>query len=250
MSRRDDEKRRAGERPDREPSDAERPRPLERDEMETAQKLSAPAGAAAGAAAGATAGMVTGPFGPFGALVGALVGAAAGSAVGATEVATARSVEEAERTADYERLWNSMPGHADDRSFESMRPALRFGYIAAQHPDFIGRDFSDAEPELRRHWPDAMHGRTGNWEGVRRYVEHAYSHARAAGLAERRDPTVIGSAGSAVDPVERERYRTERGDTGDAPQQLDDEQRESQEHQAMWRSNQGAEEHGGPNAVG
>jgi hypothetical protein len=44
-------------------------------------------------------------------------------------------------------------------------------------------------------------------------VRDAFGHARAEGVGARRDTRVIGSAGSAVDPVELERAR--RGEPSD-----------------------------------
>ena len=47
----------------------------------------------------------------------------------------------------------------------------------------------------------------GEWETVRPDVETSYGYARSRGLGVRRDDTVVGSAGSAVDPVELDESR-------------------------------------------
>ncbi|HEY0778993.1 MAG TPA: hypothetical protein VGD56_13565, partial [Gemmatirosa sp.] len=64
----------------------------------------------------------------------------------------------------------------------------------------------EAEPALREGWGD-LRSRAGAWDDVRQYVHDAYGHARSEGVGERRNPAVIGSGGSAVDPVELDRAR-------------------------------------------
>jgi hypothetical protein len=181
--------------------------PLTEDEKDTVKAASTPATAAAGAVAGATAGLATGVFGPIGMIVGAIVGGVGGAAAGAAGAVATDNLYTAEHDAHYQALWEGGPDHAADRTFEAVRPAYQFGHIAAQQPEFAGRYFGDVEPELRRRWPDELRTRAGEWGAVRRYVEDGYSHARSQGLGERRDRTVVGSAGSAVDPVELERAR-------------------------------------------
>ena len=188
--------------------DAATARPMTESEKDTVKAAGTSATAAAGAAAGATAGLATGVFGPIGAAVGAVVGAFGGAAAGAAGAQAATSdVYTAEHDAHYRALWESTPGRPADRTYESARVAYQFGHVAAQHPDYAGRYFGDVEPELRREWSDEFRARAGEWDAVRRYVEDAYSHARSQGLGERRDRSVVGSAGSAVDPVELERAR-------------------------------------------
>jgi len=181
--------------------------PLTEDEKDTVKAASTPATAAAGAVAGATAGLATGVFGPIGMIVGAIVGGVGGAAAGAAGAVASDNLYTAEHDAHYQALWEGGPDNAADRTFEAVRPAYQFGHIAAQQPEFAGRYFGDVEPELRRRWPDELRTRAGEWGAIRRYVEDGYSHARSQGLGERRDRTVVGSAGSAVDPVELERAR-------------------------------------------
>jgi hypothetical protein len=169
---------------------------------------SPPAGAVAGAVAGATAGLATGVFGPIGAMVGAIVGALGGGAVGAAGgQAAANDLYTEQDDAHYRTLWESRPDRNADQGFEAARVGYQFGHIAARHPDFASAHFADIEPELRRRWPNELRSRVGEWDAVRSYVEEGYSHARSRGAGERRDHTIIGSAGSAVDPVERDRSR-------------------------------------------
>jgi hypothetical protein len=177
---------------------------------------STPVTAVAGAVAGATAGLATGVFGPIGAMVGAIVGALAGGAAGAAGgQAVAGELYTAEHDAHYRALWESRRDRPADLSYDRARLAYQYGHIAAQQPAYGGRYFADVEPELRQRWTGDLSARGGEWEGVRRYAEDAYSHARSLGLGSRRDPTVVGSAGSAVDPGELERARAGLPSVGD-----------------------------------
>ena len=188
--------------------DAAVERPVAKDDETTVKATGAPAGAAAGAIAGATAGLATGVFGPIGAIVGAIAGGVGGATAGAAggQVA-ANDLYTGAADAHYRALWEAMPDRPGDRSFESVRLAYQFGHVAAQLPEYVGCHFGEVEPELRRQWSDDFRARAGAWEGVCHHVEDAFSHARSEGLGERRDRRVIGSAGSAVDPVELERAR-------------------------------------------
>ena len=174
----------------------------------TVKAVSPPAGAVAGAVAGATAGLATGVFGPFGAIVGAIVGALGGGAAGtAGGQAAANDLYTEQDDAHYRTLWEGRPDRNADQGFEAARVGYQFGHIAARQPDFTAAHFADIEPELRRRWPNELRSRVGEWDAVRSYVEEGYSHARSRGAGERRDHTIVGSAGSAVDPVELDRSR-------------------------------------------
>jgi hypothetical protein len=172
-------------------------------------------GAAAGAVAGAAAGLGTIAAGPLGAIFGALAGAAIGeaSAQGAAE-----SVYTNEHDEHYRALWEATPDRATGATYDAARPAYQLGHVAAAYPDFAGRDFHSAEPELRRIWDRDFRAQHGDWETVRHYVCDAYGHARAEGLGVRRDYGVIGTGGSAVDPVELERARAGLASRADAPE--------------------------------
>jgi hypothetical protein len=65
-----------------------------------------------------------------------------------------------------------------------------------------------AEAELRAAWDRDFRAQHGEWERVRRYVCDAYGHSRGENFGCRRDASVIGAAGSAVDPVELDRARS------------------------------------------
>jgi len=176
-------------------------RPMSDEERRTVKATSAPASAAAGAAAGATAGLVT-PLGPIGAGVGAVIGAVAGALAGGT--AGAAAADDAAWTDEDERHYRALyegAGPADAR-YDDVRAAYQYGHLAARHPDFAGRDFNEVEPDLASRWHDDLQRSVGSWSAVRSHARDAFGHARAEGAGVRREQRVIGSAGSAVDPVE------------------------------------------------
>jgi hypothetical protein len=172
-------------------------------------------GAVAGALAGAAAGLGTIALGPFGAIIGALVGATVGETAsrGVTEPTYTMVDDE-----HYQGLWEASPDRAADQGYDVARPAYQFGHIAAQLPQYAGRPFAAAEPELQRAWDADLRAQYGEWTRVRRYVCDAYGHARAEGLGVRRDATMIGPAGTAVDPVELERARAGLASNPDTPE--------------------------------
>jgi hypothetical protein len=178
-------------------------RPMSESERHAVQTTSAPAGALAGAAAGATAGLVT-PLGPIGAGVGAVLGAVAGALAGGTTGAAA--ADDATWTEDedrhYQALYEGDAGRRGDVGYDRVRGAYQFGHLAARHRDFAGRDWREVEPELEGRWHGDLRRDVGEWSVVRSHVRDAYGRARAEGAGVRRDASVIGSAGSAVDPVE------------------------------------------------
>ncbi len=163
--------------------------------------------AAAGAVAGTMAGLQSGALAGavtlgVGALAGAALGAAAGAALGED---AQRGQFTADADAHYRALYEASP--EGGRSYDAVRAAYVFGHVAAAEPGLAGRTFEQAEPALREAWTDELRARAGEWNGVRRYAHDAYGHARAEGAGERRDASVIGSGGSAVDPVELDRAR-------------------------------------------
>lgn len=174
----------------------------------------AAAGAVAGTMAGLQAGVLAGAatFG-VGAIAGAALGAAAGAALGED---AQRGQFTADADAHYRALYEASP--EGGRSYDAVRAAYVFGHIAASEPGLAGQTFEEAEPALREAWTDELRARAGTWDGVRRYAHDAYGHARADGAGERRDRAVIGSGGSAVDPVELDRARRGRSSVVDAPQ--------------------------------
>jgi len=173
------------------------------------------AGAVAGAAAGVAAGLGTIAAGPLGAIFGALAGAAVGAGAGA---GTAESLYNLDYDEHYRALWEGTPGRLADASFDTVRPAYQFGHIAAAQPEYAGRDFHGVESDLRGVWERDFAARYGTWDAMRGYVHDGYGHARSEGLGTRRDLNVIGTGGSAVDPVELARARAGLASRADTPE--------------------------------
>ena len=170
----------------------------------------------AGAVAGTAAGLNTMIVGPLGAVVGALI-AAEIAGVGSEAVVVETAEYGTEHDEHYRGLWMGEPDHPAEAEFETARPAYRFGHVAAYEPAFVGRDFIAAEPDLRALWERDL--RTyGEWERVRRYVCDAYGHSRSSNFGLRRDASVIGTGGSAVDPLELARARAGLASKPDTPE--------------------------------
>ncbi|AHG91890.1 hypothetical protein J421_4353 [Gemmatirosa kalamazoonensis] len=195
--------------------DAERPRTNDERDAAAGTAAGTATGAAAGAVAGVAAGLGTIAAGPLGAIFGAFAGAAIGAAGG---VGTEESIYTSEHEDHYRALWEATPGRAADASFDTARPAYQLGHVAASRPEYAGRDFHDVEGDLRRIWERDFAARHGSWEAARHYVCDGYGHARGEGFGVRRDTSVIGTGGSAVDPVELARARAGLASRADTPE--------------------------------
>lgn len=174
------------------------------------------AATALGAFAGAAAGLGTMIVGPLGAIVGAIVNAelaAVGSHVTVVESAYTPAYDE-----HYRALWESDPDRLADVPFDTVRPAYQFGHVAAYQASFVGRDFVAAEADLRALWERELRAMHGEWDGVRQHVCDAYGHSRAENLGIRRQEGVIGTGGSAVDPLELARARAGLASRPDSPE--------------------------------
>jgi hypothetical protein len=170
----------------------------------------------AGAVAGTAAGLNTMIVGPLGAVVGALIGAEL-AGVGSEAIVTEVAAYGPEHEEHYRGLWEAEPGHPAAATFESARPAYQFGHVAAYEPAFVGRDFIAAETDLRALWERDFRPH-GEWEHVRRYACDAYGHSRSANFGLRRDASVIGTGGSAVDPLELARAQAGLASKPDTPE--------------------------------
>lgn len=173
--------------------------------------------AAAGAVAGTMAGIQAGALAGaatlgVGMLAGAALGAAAGAALGED---AQRGQFTSESDAYYRALYEGAP--EGGKGYDAVRAAYVYGHVAASEPGLAGQTFGQAEPALRDAWNDELRARAGDWDHVRQYVHDAYGHAQSEGAGTRRDRTVIGSGGSAVDPVERDRAFHGLSSVPDAP---------------------------------
>jgi uncharacterized protein (TIGR02271 family) len=61
-------------------------------------------------------------------------------------------------------------------AWNTYEPAYRWGYTSGGHDRYRGRDFSSAEPDLRRDYEE-RHG-SGTWDQVKGAVRHAFDRAR------------------------------------------------------------------------
>lgn len=127
-------------------------------------------GMLAGAAIGTAAG-------PVGTLIGGIAGAVGGWWTGraVTEAASAMTTADDNHYRSHFEATNRLA----DRSYEEMRPAYHLGHIAANNPDYSGRDWNDVERDLQRGWnADATH-RYGDWSTVRGYANEGFIRGRS-----------------------------------------------------------------------
>jgi len=74
---------------------------------------------------------------------------------------------------------------AGNRTFAQAEPNYRAGFTAAHDERYSGRQFEDAEPELRREYETRSTGTTGrttgsgdNWEHLREEIRSGWNRAR------------------------------------------------------------------------
>jgi hypothetical protein len=148
-------------------------------------------GMLAGAAIGTAAG-------PIGTLIGGIAGAVGGWWTGraVTEAASAMT------TADddyYRSHFESSPNRLGDRGYEDVRPAYHLGHIAANNPDYSGREWNDVERDLQQGWNADATRRYGEWSTVRGYASEGFNRGRSTmGNAAARTDNAMHEAGSAV----------------------------------------------------
>jgi len=68
-----------------------------------------------------------------------------------------------------------------NRTFAQAEPNYRTGYTAAHDQRYSGRQFEDAEPELRREYETRSTGTTGSgdsWEHLREEIRSGWNRAR------------------------------------------------------------------------
>lgn len=124
-------------------------------------------GIAAGAAAGAAIGGVAGP-------VGAIAGAAIGGAIGGSAgESIARTVNPTVEEQYWETAYADRPYVEDGSSFETYRPAYRYGVEAYRsNPDAA---FDNLEPSLRNNWNISRGQSKLEWEDAREAARDAFT---------------------------------------------------------------------------
>lgn len=72
--------------------------------------------------------------------------------------------------------WERRPYVTADRTFEFYRPGYRYGFESATK--YRGRDWNDAEVELRAGWDTYEHRGESRWEHVKDAVRDAWDRVR------------------------------------------------------------------------
>lgn len=133
-------------------------------------------GGVSGVLAGAAIGSLAGPIGT---VVGGIAGAVGGWWAGREISEAAQHYTDAD-DAFYRNHYDASDRRLADRSYDEVRPAYQLGHIAGQNPEYAGRPFESAEPDLRRGWDTTTSDAHGTWDQVRGYARDAYT--RSLGL--------------------------------------------------------------------
>lgn len=148
------------------------------------------AGGAAGVASGAMIGTVIG--GPPGTIVGAVAGALGGWWAGHGAAHAAKNISEDDERY-YRSHYDSTAGRLADRTYEHARPVYHFGYLAAEHPEYRGREFDAIEADLQKGWTDDLRLKYGEWTTVRGYAREGWSRRRLSADAPREGEEGLGN---------------------------------------------------------
>ena len=131
-------------------------------------------GAVGGVAGGAMAGAAAGGLGgPAGAAIGAAVGAVAGALGGK---AIADRINPAAEDEHWRTNYSSRPYVTSGSSYEDYRPAYKLGY--ERYPDYHGRSFEEAEPELQREWDSRRGNSRLAWNDAKHATRDAFNRTR------------------------------------------------------------------------
>ena len=169
---------------------------LNRDPLDTKEQATEDAvGAVGGAAVGAGIGTIVG--GPIGTAIGALAGAVGGW--WASHASTVDTEYKEDTDAYYRSTYETLPDRQADVTYDVVRPAYRYGYLASRNPDYRGRDFEDIEPDLQRGWTDDLRTRYGDWAKVRPHVRTAYSRNPDLSRETTSERTVLRASETARD---------------------------------------------------
>jgi hypothetical protein len=141
-------------------------------------------GEAVGGVSGVVAGAAIGSAGgPIGTIIGGIAGAVGGWWAGrAVSEATHKFTQEDDSL--YRERFENTPGRLADRNYDDVRPAYQLGHIASMNPDYLGRPFSEIEPDLQHGWGNDLRARHGDWSTVRPYAEDAYSGNSSVAVRE------------------------------------------------------------------
>jgi hypothetical protein len=133
-------------------------------------------GAAGGIAGAAVVGAATGTIagGPLGTVAGAVAGVVAGSVIGGIG---GKAIAERINPAHEDEYWRGeFPRRPyavrSSHGWSDYETAYRYGYES--YPQYAGRDFDAAEPELARGWDEFRQGNPLDWDEARWAVRDAY----------------------------------------------------------------------------
>jgi hypothetical protein len=137
-----------------------------------AHPLGTGAGAAAGGAAGAAAGAAA--AGPPGAVVGAAIGAVVGGLAGK---GAAEAVNPTVENAYWKENYVSRP-YVSGEPYDVYQPAYQHGWES--YGRYQGRDFDEAEEDVRRDWETNPHAKHLPWERAREATRDAWHRVERA----------------------------------------------------------------------
>jgi bacterioferritin (cytochrome b1) len=152
-------------------------------------------GAVGGVAGGAMAGAAAGGLGgPAGAAIGAAVGAVAGAMGGK---AIANRIDPEAEDAHWRSTYSSQPYVTQGSRYEDYGPAYRLGY--ERYPEYHGRSFEEAEPELQRDWDTRRGDSRLSWNEAKHATRDAFNRTRESisrdDMRSTATTTTMGAAG-------------------------------------------------------
>jgi uncharacterized protein (TIGR02284 family) len=154
-------------------------------------------GAVGGIAGGALAGAAAGGLGgPAGAAIGAAVGAVAGAMGGK---AIANRIDPATEEAHWKTSYSSRPYVTSGSSYDDYGPAYKLGY--ERYPEYHGRSWDQAEPELRNEWETRRGNSRLAWDDARHATRDAYDRARDSVDRSIASDPLVGNTEEVVDDL-------------------------------------------------
>lgn len=94
--------------------------------------------------------------------------------------------------------YDATPHRHAGRSYEHARPAYHFGHLAAERPEYRGREFEAIEADLQKGWTDDQRLKYGDWSTVRGYAREGWSRGRDASAGDARSNDPLPSDASAM----------------------------------------------------
>ena len=134
-----------------------------------------PVGTGIGAGSMAFAGAVAGSaLGPIGTATGAIVGGIAGAVVGGLAGKGIAELINPTEVEDYLQKNYSNRPYAANSSYDTYKPAYRYGYEARSR--FADKKFDDVESDLRQDWEKNPSNKNLNWGSAKDAVRDSYDY--------------------------------------------------------------------------